>query len=125
MTQVIGPMVFLTMTFLGVAFMVYALTKFHEELKRLKHTCQDDFEPDQIEWRVLSPFVRETTGLTDPANNAEQIVIIETPYCGPIPLVRTVVLLGTRSSGDGANQCISAPRFGRQKVLNFGKRPVG
>ena len=121
----IGLTVFTTIALLGVAFMVYALAQFHGELKPLKRTRQLHRESEMSEWRVLSPFVRETTSIAVPTINPEQIVMIESPYCGPIPLVRTVISLGTRSRGDGANHCISAPRSGRQKVLNFRKRSIG
>ena len=121
----IGLTVFTTIALLGVAFMVYALAQFHGELKPLKRTRQLHRESEMSEWRVLSPFVRETTSIAVPTINPEQIVMIETPYWGPIPLVRTVVSVGTQSSGDAEIHRISALRSCRQKVLNFRKRSIG
>ena len=116
----IGLTVFMTLALFGGAFMVYAFAKFHGELKSPKRTPQLHCEPDPSEWRVLSPFTR-----AEPGNNPEQIVMIETPNFGPIPLVRTVASAGIRSSGDGGNHRVSVPRSEPKEVLNFRKRSVG
>ena len=121
----IGLMVFTTIAVLGAAFMLYVLAKFHEELKPPKRTRQLHRESEMSEWRVLSPFARGTTSFAAPTINPEQIVIIESPNFGSIPLVRTVVSVGTRSSGDGEIHRISAPHSERKEVLNFRKRSVG
>jgi hypothetical protein len=95
----IGLIVFTTIALLGAAFMLYVLAKFHEELKPPKRARQLHRESEMSEWRVLSPFARGTTSFAAPTINPEQIMIIESPHFGSIPLVRTVVSVGTRSSG--------------------------
>lgn len=121
----IGLTVFLALALSGGAFMVYAFAKFHGELKSPKRTPQLHCEPDPSEWRVLSPFVRRTATPAEPGNNPEQIVMIETPNFGPIPLVRTVASAGIRLSGDGGNHRVSVPRSEPKEVLSFRKRSVG
>jgi hypothetical protein len=121
----IGLTVFLALALLGGGFMVYAFAKFHGELKSPKRTSQLHCEPDPSEWRVLSPFARRTTSPAEPGNIRKQIVMIETPNFGPIPLVRTVASAGIRSSGDGGNHRVSVPRSEPKDVLNFRKRSVG
>ena len=106
----IGQTVFVAFDLIGAIFMVYVLAKFHGELKRLKRTRQLHCESDLGEWRVLTPFARGTASFAEPANSPEQILIIETPNFGAIPLVRTVV---------------SAAQSGRKEVLNSRKRSGG
>jgi hypothetical protein len=106
----------------GGVFMVFAFAKFRGELKRLKRTRQ---LPDLNTWHVLTPFARGTASLAEPANNLEQIVMIETPSFGPIPLVRTVVSADTGSIGNRQIHRLSAPHSGRKKLWNFRKRSVG
>jgi hypothetical protein len=110
----IGLTVFLIIALLGAAFMLYVLVKFHEELKPAERTPLRQRESEMSEWRILSPFAQGTTGFAALAINPEQIVTIETPYCGPIPLMRTVIL---------ANHGASAPNSSRQEVLSFRNRP--
>jgi hypothetical protein len=119
----IGLTAFLIIALLGAAFMLYVLAKFQKELKPAKRTSQRQRESETGEWRILSPFAQGTTGFAAPAINPEQIVIIETPYCGPIPLIRTVISLSPRSNGGEVNHGNSAPQSGRREVLNFRKRP--
>jgi len=106
----IGQTVFLALALLGVIFMVYVLAKFRGELKRLKRTRQLHCESDQGEWRVLTPFARGTVSLAEPANSPGQVLVIETPNFGAIPLVRTIV---------------SASPSGRKEVLRSRKRSGG
>ena len=47
----------------------------------------------------LTPFGRGTASFAEPGNNPEQILIIESPNFGAIPLVRTVVSVGTDRVG--------------------------
>lgn len=116
-----GLTVFTTIAFLGAAFMVHVLGKFHGELKRLERPTRHlHWESDLGEWHVLSPFTGGTN-LAKLANNPEQIVIIETPHLGSVPLVRTAASVGTRSSGNGEIHLISAPHSKRTNVLNFRK----
>lgn len=121
----IGLTVFMTLALFGGAFMVYAFAKFHGELKPPQRTRRVHCEPEPSEWRVLSPFARRTATPAEPGNNPEQIVMIETPNFGPIPLVRTVASAGLRSSGDGGNHRVSVPRSEPREVLSFRKRSVG
>ena len=62
----IGLTVFTMLALFGGVFMVFALAKFHGELKRLKRTRQ---LPDLNTWHVLTPFARGTASLAEPANN--------------------------------------------------------
>ena len=121
----IGLTVFMTLALFGGAFMVYALARFHWELKRPKRTPQPHCEPDPSEWRVLSPFARTTASAAEPGSKPEQIMMIETPSFGPIPLVRIATSAGIESSGDGGNHRVSVPRSEPKEVLNFRKRSVG
>jgi hypothetical protein len=121
----IGLTVFLALALLGGAFMVHAFAKFHGELTPPKRTRRLHCEPEPSEWRVLSPFARRTSNPAEPGNIRKQIVMIETPNFGPVPLVRTVASAGIRSSGDGRNHRVSVPRSELKEVLNFRKRSVG
>jgi hypothetical protein len=124
MGPMIGRTVFTILAIFGGAFMVYALARFHWELKRPKRTPQLHCESEPSEWRVLSPFARRTSSPAEPGNIPEKMVMIETPNFGPIPLVRTVVSASIRSSGDGGNHRVSVPRSEPKEVLNFRKRSV-
>jgi hypothetical protein len=106
----IGQTVFVALALLGVAFMVYVLAKFHGELKRLKRMRRLHCESERGEWRVLTPCGRGTASFAEPGNSPEQILTIETPNFGAIPLVRTVV---------------SASYSARKEVLNSRKRSGG
>ena len=121
----IGQTVFMTLALFGDGFMVYALAKFYRELKPPQRTRRAHCEPEPNELRVLSPFARRTATPVEPENNPEQIVMIETPQFGPIPLVRTVTSAGIQSSGDEGNHRVPVPRPEPREVLGFRKRSVG
>lgn len=121
----IGLTVFLALALLGGAFMVHAFAKFHGELTPPKRTRRLHCEPEPSEWRVLSPFARTTASAAEPGSKPEQIMMIETPSFGPIPLVRIATSAGIESSGDGGNHRVSVPRSELKEVLNFRKRSVG
>ena len=121
----IGLTIFTILALSGSAFMVYALAKFHGELKPPKRTRQLHCEAEPSEWRELSPFTRRAASAAEPGNNPEQIVMIETPNFGPIPLERVIASPGIRSCGDGENHRVSVLCSEPKELLNFRKRSVG
>jgi hypothetical protein len=117
----IGLAIFNMLALFGGTFMVLAFAKFHGELKRLKRTRQVRCVCGPDEWRVG----RDMANRVEPGNNPERIVMIETPSCGPIPLVRTVGS-ARASSIESRNACRRSEGYLAQKeVLKFRKRPVG
>ncbi|MGO9273726.1 MAG: hypothetical protein ACLQOO_26395 [Terriglobia bacterium] len=81
---------------LAAAFMIYALAKFHGELKTPKRTRQLPCESDRGQLRVLIRLARGTFSPAEPANKPELIVTVEPPNLGPISLLAPALSAGTK-----------------------------
>ena len=75
----IGLTVFMMLALFGGVFMVFALAKFHGELKRLKLTRQVHCESHLR--HVLPAFARGTASLAEPSGN-RQVHRLSAPHLG-------------------------------------------
>jgi hypothetical protein len=117
----IGLTIFNMLALFGGTFMVFVFARFHGELKRLKRTRQVRCVCGPDESRAS----RDMANRVEPRNNPERIVMIETPTCGPIPLVRTAG--SARASSIESRNAYRRPEgyLAQKEVLKFHKRPVG